>query len=251
MRLLLIRHAESMNNRLYADTGASLGRHADPVLTELGHAQARALAEFARQDPTFQGVTHLYASLTTRAVQTAAPLAAALGLPVQGLTAAHETGGLFLRSEEGVPYAVPGRTHADLLRENGALLWPADLEAGAPWAGGFEAPDDEEAFGRRAALVLGELRARHEAPRPEGTGAEGVGAGAPAEAAGCVALITHGHFSQYLLRHLIGHGGAYFRLYNTATTLLTLPAPDAPSKWGPIAEWVNRFDHLAPEQVSL
>ncbi|WP_339094147.1 histidine phosphatase family protein [Deinococcus sp. VB343] len=231
MRLLLIRHAQSTNNLLYAETGGSEGRSHDPPLTPLGHQQAQALADFARTDPTFQAVTHLYSSLTTRAVQTAAPLAAALGLGVQGLAHAHETGGLFLRDESGAGYGVPGKTHAELLTENPALRWPADLSAADAWAGGFEREGDEAAFLARAARVLEDLRAAH--------GPEDV-----------AALVTHGHFTQFLLRSLLGHGAAYFMVYNTSTTLLTLPAPDALPDWGPLVGWVNRFDHLGADLLS-
>lgn len=231
MRLLLIRHAQSTNNLLYLQTGGSEGRSADPPLTDLGRGQARALADFARTDETLGAVTHLYSSLTTRAVQTAAPLAAALGRPVQGLADAYEAGGLFLNDEAGARRAVPGRTHAELRAEAPALLWPPDLEAEAAWAGGFEDADDEAALTARAERVVAALRATH-------------GEGDTA------ALVTHGHFTQFLLRGLISHGAAYFRVANTATTLLTLPGPDAPPEYGPLVEWVNRFDHLGAEQLS-
>lgn len=231
MNLLLIRHAQSTNNLLYAQTGGSEGRSADPPLTPLGHEQARALADFARTDAALRGLTHLYCSLTTRAVQTAAPLAAALGLPVQGLAHAHETQGLFLRDEAGVPQPVPGRTHADLLGDNPALLWPADLAAQDAWAGGFE-PEDHAAYLTRAARVVGELRGAH---GPQDT----------------VGLVTHRHFTQFLLRELISHGTAYFRVANTATTLLTLTGPHDPPEFGPLVGWVNRHDHLSPEQVTV
>lgn len=231
MRLLLIRHAQSTNNLLFSQTGGSEGRSADPPLTELGHGQAQALADAARADGTLRGVTHLYSSLTTRAVQTAAPLAAALELPVRGLAEAYEAGGLFLHDEHGARQPVPGRTHTQLLTESPALLWPPDLEAGAAWAGGFEEVDDEVALTTRAGRVVGALRAAH--------GAEDT-----------AALVTHGHFTQFLLRGLISHGAAYFRVANTATSLLTLPGPDAPPTQGPLVEWINRFDHLRAEQLS-
>ena len=44
MHLYIIRHAQSANNELYATTGGSKGRQADPPLTELGHRQAQVLA---------------------------------------------------------------------------------------------------------------------------------------------------------------------------------------------------------------
>lgn len=232
VNLLLIRHAQSANNLLYAQTGGSVGRSPDPVLTELGHAQARALAQFARQDATFGRLTHLYCSLTTRAVQTAAPLADVLGLKVQGLAHAHETQGLFHRDEAGVKHPVVGRTHADLMADCPVLLWPAELPEGQGWPGGFEAVDTS-LYAARARRVLTDLQASH----------------GPQD---WVGLVTHGHFSQFLLGEVLGQGAAYFDINNTATTFLTLV--DVPEL---VAEglswrvgWVNRFDHLTPAQVT-
>lgn len=235
MNLLLIRHGQSTNNLLYAQTGASVGRSPDPPLTELGHAQAQALAEFAAHDETLSRLTHLYSSLTTRAVQTAAPLARTLGLSVQGLTHAHETQGLFEHDEAGVKRSVVGRTHADLQRDCRALLWPADLPGDQGWPGGFE-PDDHAAFSTRARAVVDALLDAH----------------GPDDRVG---LVTHGNFTQFLLQELLGRPGGYFMTFNTATTCLTLMAglqtTDAEVQnltW--LVRWVNRFDHLTPEQVS-
>lgn len=93
MELWLIRHGQSANNALEQQAGDPSGRLPDPPLTALGHEQARRLAGWAAQGDGGP-VTHLYSSLTTRAVQTAAPLAGVLGLPVRGLAAAYECGGL-------------------------------------------------------------------------------------------------------------------------------------------------------------
>ena len=71
MELLLIRHALPVRREL--SEGA-----ADPELSEAGFAQAARLAEYLSTE-----VVHaIYASPLRRAVQTAAPLAARLSLPV-------------------------------------------------------------------------------------------------------------------------------------------------------------------------
>jgi broad specificity phosphatase PhoE len=75
MRLLLIRHGQTSSN---------VGHHLDtaepgPGLTELGHQQAAALPETLRAE----GIEVVYASSLVRTQQTAAPLAASLGLDVQ------------------------------------------------------------------------------------------------------------------------------------------------------------------------
>lgn len=72
MDLLIIRHA--LPQRV-----ETVGRAADPPLSELGHVQARALAAWLEPE----GVDALYTSPLQRALETAAPVAEALGLPAQ------------------------------------------------------------------------------------------------------------------------------------------------------------------------
>ena len=69
MELLLIRHALPV--RVELDEGP-----ADPPLAELGHRQARALAEWLADE----SLDAIYTSPLRRAVETAAPLAQATGL---------------------------------------------------------------------------------------------------------------------------------------------------------------------------
>lgn len=75
MRLLLIRHGQTPSNVL----GALDTRVPGPGLTELGHEQAAAIPTALANEQ----IGALFASVQSRAQLTAAPLAAALGLPVQ------------------------------------------------------------------------------------------------------------------------------------------------------------------------
>jgi broad specificity phosphatase PhoE len=75
MELLVIRHAEPV--RVTAEeTG---GAPADPGLTDRGHEQARRLAAWLATE----GVDRVVSSPLRRAVETAAPVAAVLGLDVE------------------------------------------------------------------------------------------------------------------------------------------------------------------------
>ena len=75
MTLLLVRHAQSAGNA----SGTIQGWRDEP-LTALGRDQASTLAErLSVREPR---ITALYSSTLTRARATAAPLAAALGVPV-------------------------------------------------------------------------------------------------------------------------------------------------------------------------
>ncbi|MGZ3141439.1 histidine phosphatase family protein [Lentzea chajnantorensis] len=82
MRLLLVRHGETASNIERKLDTAMPG----PPLTELGHKQARELADsLAGED-----ITAVYASIGLRAQQTAAPTAERFGLPVQVLEGIEE-----------------------------------------------------------------------------------------------------------------------------------------------------------------
>src|SRR3954451_2315530 len=72
MELLLIRHALPV--RIEGEEGTA----ADPELADLGHEQARALADYLAGEH----IDTLYASPLRRAVQTAEPVASRLALPM-------------------------------------------------------------------------------------------------------------------------------------------------------------------------
>ncbi|MCA1553433.1 MAG: histidine phosphatase family protein, partial [Chloroflexi bacterium] len=129
MQLYFIRHAQSANNLLWDQTGASQGRSEDPQLTPTGWMQAERLAAFvsrstardngggtngapstgnARAEITWAqscqnvhgfGLTHVYASLMIRAMHTAALVARACGLPLHALADLHEAGGIYREDE--------------------------------------------------------------------------------------------------------------------------------------------------------
>ena len=85
-RLVLVRHGQTASNVARAlDT-----RPPGAPLNERGRAQAAALAERVLGDPVVGPIGAVYASIATRAQQTAAPVAAALGLDVQVIEGAHE-----------------------------------------------------------------------------------------------------------------------------------------------------------------
>ena len=75
--MILLRHGQSEFNLHFTATRRDPGI-VDPRLTELGHCQAQEAAEAMRTE----GIKHIICSPYTRALQTAAPIAKALGLPV-------------------------------------------------------------------------------------------------------------------------------------------------------------------------
>ena len=75
--MILLRHGQSEFNLHFSVTRRDPGI-IDPRLTGLGHEQA----EHAAQTLRGEGITRIIASPYTRALQTAQPLATALGMPV-------------------------------------------------------------------------------------------------------------------------------------------------------------------------
>lgn len=124
VRLVLARHGR---------TDANVRRVLDSLppgapLDELGHAQAAALGDRLAAEP----VTAVYASRATRARQTAAPVAAAHGLPVGVLDGVQE---VFVGDLEGRADG-PARDRFDRVY---ASWWQGDLDAHLP--GGESARD--------------------------------------------------------------------------------------------------------------
>ena len=74
MKLLIIRHGESEADILNVHEG-----RADFYLTEKGHSQAQAMAEYVSKNYT---ISKLYASPLKRAFQTATHLSEAIGIPI-------------------------------------------------------------------------------------------------------------------------------------------------------------------------
>ncbi len=83
--MILLRHGQSEFNLHFTATRRDPGIE-DPRLTPLGHAQAEEAALALAAEP----IERIIASPYTRALQTAAPLAERLGLPVLVTTAVRE-----------------------------------------------------------------------------------------------------------------------------------------------------------------
>ena len=75
MKLLIIRHGESEADLLDVHEG-----RADFALTERGHRQAQAMAQYVAEN---YHIDRIYASTLTRAMQTARHLSDATGVPIQ------------------------------------------------------------------------------------------------------------------------------------------------------------------------
>lgn len=196
MQLYLIRHAQSINNALYAQNGSDHGRKSDPELTEIGHQQAQALARFLAQPGSATTLTaeedihnrsgfsftHLYSSLMIRALMTGHYIADALAMPLHVWADIHEWGGIYEEDKvTGEQRGLPGVTRSVLEAQFPRLVIPDWLDENGWWGRPFE--PREKAFDRAKGFVQ-ELIARHQAEDR-------------------VAIVTHGGFSYALLWNLI------------------------------------------------
>lgn len=171
MELYFIRHAQSNNNALFAETGSWAARMPDPDITATGREQAQHLARYLAQpyvppDPGLFvdapqrgfGLTHLYASPMRRAIVTAGYVAQALALPLAVWETLHERGGIFQLDEQDEPQGLPGADRATLTGYYPGLLLPESLDPAGWWQSRHE---PREAVPGRARRFLAELRERH------------------------------------------------------------------------------------------
>lgn len=237
MELYLIRHAQSQNNLAYSQN--SHERVADPTLTPLGERQAARLASYlaGRVDPMPRDgrtnysnqfgycFTHLISSPMRRALQTTQPLALALQLPVEVWTDIHETGGVYLDTDTG-RVGQPGMTRQEMLETIPDLNLPPDVTDRGWWTGDWEVRDLRPARAFQVAARLWALAAEDAR----------------------VAMVTHGGFSDLLLKVLLRLPDEvptdYFH-YNTGISRLDL-GTDGRVR----VLYLNRLPHLPPELVS-
>ena len=142
MRLLLVRHAESLGNREFR----LQGRREFP-LTERGWQQAEALAGRLAARP----LAALYASPIRRALDTAGPLAARLGLTVQ----------IEQRVQEyDFGEALSGLTWQEIREKQPALI--EALLANREDFPHYPGEEGREAFKERVSGAMWEIAGRHE-----------------------------------------------------------------------------------------
>ena len=146
-------------------------------------------------------VDAIYCSLMTRAVQTAAPIAAALGLPLYGRTDLFEVGGPFdldPATGERVPHA--GASADELRTISDRLVLPEPVTNSGWWSGPVENETDGPTT--RAQKLVADIRSKHH----DNT---------------TVAFVSHGYFSQFLFREFLGidQMPGWVEIHNTSLTM--------------------------------
>jgi len=217
LRVLMVRHAESLNNRLYrelCDTGRAKlwdeWRHPDPPLTEEGWQQAEQLAtrleknnelyDFDRRGRT---ITRIYTSAMHRAMQTALPLHRYLRIPTEVWPDIHETGGIF-HIKHGI---LRGYTWNQIGVEFAGFKVPRQIGDRGWWRGGSETYSEmvERANSTKRSLLDMTAELEEDAT---------------------IVLVSHGSFLSALLRSLT-QANCAFALVNTAVTCVDIEVDPA------------------------
>lgn len=243
MELYIIRHAQSTNNvsMIYN----SSDRVADPPLTELGFQQAEVVAHYlatshdidrwvdqipdGQESPKGFRFTKLYCSPMLRTLQTALPISRALNLQAELWVDLHEHGGLHLDygDERGI-VGFPGLARSAIQAQFAGFHLPASI-TDEGWYNPAQKAEDIGGCMARAVRVANMLRAQ-------------------AAFSECIALVTHGTFTDTLLKalfNLLPNHSLRFSHYNTAITRLDFQA-DGLVK----LRYLNRVAHLPPDMVS-
>lgn len=239
MQLYFVRHAQSENNQMWRDTGSSSGRSADPEITRLGHRQAQRLADFihlhhpvvaASHYDEFNtrgiGLTHLYTSLMTRAIQTGNAVAEKIDLPLVGLPDAHECGGVYSSDEEtGEPVGLPGKTPQELTRLSPRLVLP-EINPDGWWNREFEAREERLLRGKK---VLKEILEIH------------------GDSDDRIAIFSHAAFFNFFMTAVLSleeRPPVWFYLNNTGISRIDFDVE------GPVLLYNNRTEHLSGELLT-
>jgi 2,3-bisphosphoglycerate-dependent phosphoglycerate mutase len=229
VHLLLIRHAQSANNALVAagPEAFGAGRVADPPITALGVRQAEALADWI--DGVDPRPTRLYCSPMRRTLQTAAPVAEALDLPLLVEDFLYERPG----PTDGfgaTQRAAPGSSLSELASITPRAVFPGSVTERGWYTGEVETPQQAAA---RAVRIAAWVRETHDEED-------------------CVAIVAHGAIGALILSAIICPGRQetlggfvagtepwWFNLANTSTSMVELMPGDKIE-----VHWINRVDHL-------
>eukprot|EP00471_Norrisiella_sphaerica_P009331 CAMPEP_0184501746 /NCGR_PEP_ID=MMETSP0113_2-20130426/48465_1 /TAXON_ID=91329 /ORGANISM="Norrisiella sphaerica, Strain BC52" /LENGTH=324 /DNA_ID=CAMNT_0026890621 /DNA_START=36 /DNA_END=1010 /DNA_ORIENTATION=- len=215
LRVLLIRHAESVNNRLYQEL-CDTGRHnywdydrlPDPPLTEKGWVQAEELAMRLERNPELYdfdgrqlGIQRIYTSAMYRALQTSSPMHRHMRIPTEVWPDIHETGGIF-HINEGM---LRGLTHDQVAVEFAGYEIPrGTVRDNGWWRGGAETYEQmlarTHSTKRRLIKMAGEL-----------------------DDDMTIAMVSHGSFLSALIRALT-QAKCSFALLNTSISCIDIQA---------------------------
>lgn len=265
MHILMIRHGQSTNNVIEAALGDSREfyqrRTVDPPLSSLGEQQAEALGRYlgAQLRPAAEaGRVFLTCSSMRRAMQTCAPLAAALGLAPIVRPDFVERCAFFSVDAHGKQNPEKGPTRREVIASFPTYDVRLLDETATP---ALETAADARA---RATKVAAELLALSASGSEKDTGDERGGEAASPPPPELYVMVAHADFIGMLARALLKAeppaaldgdtaqptGHAYYDLNNVSTAHLVLLPPGGGSTYRVRMLHWNRSDHLLEAERS-
>ena len=234
-QLYFIRHGQSGNNAL-ADQRL---RTADPGLTPNGRIQAERVARHLQEEVdktdirdgvdgvAGHGIERLLCSAMLRALQTAEPIGRALGLVVEVWPDVHESGGIWLDSQDGRgPIGRPGLSRSEMASRFPGFALPDAIAESGWWNRPIEQAEEMTARAARAAATIRNHLAKEERR---------------------VAIVSHGTFMNALIAQLtFGKplADVFFSNHNTAISRFDFDGDTVRPRY------LNRVDHLPPALVT-
>ena len=174
LQFYFIRHGQSQNNVKMDEVDRKdylFERVEDPKLTDIGKCQAELVAQYLNrpepeggndlQNRNGFGLTHLYCSLMTRAIQTALPISHETGLPLVAWPEVHENGGVFLakkQDEEILWMGLPGKGRSYFETNFPELIIPETLPEEGWWN---KDKEPREEYSIRARSIVDRLLEEH------------------------------------------------------------------------------------------
>ena len=245
-RLYLIRHAQSANNAIWDGSDHGKGRTPDPEITDIGHRQAAALADyldhpqteprqhsFQASDSAAFAISHVYCSLMTRSILTAQYIAETCQLEFESLPNVFEKMGMYDVQLDGQLSGVAGPTRDYFESRFPQLKLPDDLGNKGWWNRDVES---DAAFLQRMQQVVEDFKTRL------------------ADSNENIALVAHGDFIDQFINQLMGinrHAHNYgsdwvanWVFHNTSISRIDF------NRGSHNVVYLNRIDHLDNELVT-
>ena len=246
MRLYLIRHAESANNAVYGTDDEVSSHKPDPEITETGHQQGKLLGAhlmaanveprqhpYETTDSKNYNLTHVYCSLMTRSLLTAAYISEAIGIPTTVLHDIFEKKGLYEINQHGEEIGVAGPGRSYFVKRFPNVNLPIGLSEAGWWNRPVESDED---FLQRVSASMDSIIQKHGGSNDK------------------VAMVVHGDYIDQCINQLLGvkrHEQNYqsawvsnWALHNTSISRIDIVDGSR------TVVYLNRIDHLTPDLVT-